>query len=277
VKEMNLDYVAAALCDEGIAALVFDHRGFGASEGLRGDIDPEQQIADYGTAIDVAERMPGLDTGRLGVWGSSYSGGHVLCVSARDARVRAAVAQVPTISGGEAMRRRHDAAGLQAQRERFAGERAALRAGAPPTYVPAAQVTGGPPDPGREILDPVDPSVLPPAPEGTYADADRGRFYADLPDARRRTWRNRVTLSSFERYAGYEPGELITGSSAPLLVITADRDTITPTDLIDAAVARARTAREVETLAVPGGHYALYTDHRERCARAAAAFLAARL
>ena len=40
VKEMNLDYFAAAFRDAGIAALVFDHRGFGASEGPRGDIDP---------------------------------------------------------------------------------------------------------------------------------------------------------------------------------------------------------------------------------------------
>jgi pimeloyl-ACP methyl ester carboxylesterase len=277
VKEMNLDYVAAALCDVGVAALVYDHRGFGASEGLRGDADPHQQIADHRSAIDAAAGMADLDVGRLGVWGSSYSGGHVLCVAADDARVRAVVAQVPTISGGEATRRRHDAAGLAELRRRFAAERAALARGAPPTYVPAAVVTGGPPDPGREVLDPVAPHALPPAPEGVYADAERGRYYADLPAERRRTWRNRVTLSSFERYARYEPGERIADSPAPLLVITAAQDTITPTDLIDAAVARVRGAREIETLTVPGGHYALYTDHRERCARAAAAFFADRL
>jgi uncharacterized protein len=274
VKEMNLDLFATAFARAGIASLVFDHRGFGASEGLRGDIDPEEQIADYGTALDRLEAEEGVDAGRLGVWGTSYSGGHVLCVAARDARVRAAVAQVPTISGGETARRRRDPAARADLAAGFAAERESLRRGAPPTYVPAADAPGAPDLPGEELVS-VDPSALPPAPTGVYSDADRGRFYADLPEERRRTWRNRVTLRSLERYESYEPGRLISASSAPLLVITAQDDTVTPTDLTAAAVAGA--SRDVETLSVPGGHYAVYTSERDRCAHTAAEFLAARL
>jgi dipeptidyl aminopeptidase/acylaminoacyl peptidase len=274
VKEMNLDYVAAAFCDVGVASLVFDHRGFGGSEGLRGDIDPLRQIADYGAALEAAERMSVVDRTRLGVWGTSYSGGHVLCVSAQDARVRAAVAQVPTISGGEASRRRRDPAGLRALDADFARERDALAAGRPPRYVQAAEVSGGPEEPQGDPA-PVDPWELPPAPDGVYADVDRGRFYAELPVERRRTWRNRITLLSLERYAAYEPGASLSASSEPLLVITAEDDTITPTDLTRDAIAR--SGRDVETLSVPGGHYAVYTNHRERCARAAAEFMARHL
>jgi dipeptidyl aminopeptidase/acylaminoacyl peptidase len=251
VKEMNLDYFAAAFRDAGIAALVFDHRGFGASEGPRGDIDPALQIADYGSALDAAERMDGVDAGRLGVWGTSYSGGHVLCVARDDRRVRAAVAQVPTISGGEATRR---------------------RARTPPAteYVPAAD-TGGH-DFDGDGGDPVDPRELPPAPDGEYPDADRWRFYAELPAERRRTWRNRITARSLERYAAYEPGACMPDVAVPLLVVLAEDDTVTPSDLIRDAV-RA-SGGNVATLAVPGGHYAVYTNHRDRTARAAAAFMA---
>jgi dipeptidyl aminopeptidase/acylaminoacyl peptidase len=273
VKEMNLDYFAAAICDEGIAALVFDHRGFGGSDGVRGDIDPAQQIDDYRTALGVAERMDGVDPGRLGVWGTSFSGGHVICLAAGDDRVRAAVAQVPTISGGAVSRRRRDAAALRVLEEEFARERTSLAAGGVPRHVPAAEV-GDTSDLRAEpaVPSPVAPAELPFAPDGGYADADRGRFYAELPAQRRRTWRNRITLLSLERYASYEPGELLSASSAPLLVITAEDDTVTPTDLTRDAIARA--GRAVETLSVPGGHYAVYTDQREHCARAAAAFLA---
>jgi uncharacterized protein len=274
VKEMNLDYVAAAFCDAGIAALVFDHRGLGASDGLRGDIDPERQIADYCSALDAAERIDGVDAERLGVWGTSFSGGHVLCVAADDALVRAAVAQVPTISGSEATRRRRGEGGL---REELAREDAALAAGRA-RYVPAADVgdTADHLHVEHEPREPIDPTQLPSAPSGEYRDGDRGRFYADLPEPRRRTWRNRVTLRSFARYAAYEPGRCLARlGSTPLLVVYADADTITPTDLIEHAVRRA--GAHVETLALRGGHYCVYTNHRERAARAAAAFLARHL
>jgi uncharacterized protein len=136
--------------------------------------------------------------------------------------------------------------------------------------VPAAD-TGGR-DLDGDGVDPVDPTELPPAPDGEYADADRWRFYAELPPERRRTWRNRITSRSLERYAAYEPGRCMPGIAVPLLVILADDDTITPADLIRDAVETA--GDNVETLAVPGGHYAVYTNHRERAARAAAAFMA---
>jgi uncharacterized protein len=257
VKEMNLDYFAAAFCDAGIASLVFDHRGFGASEGPRGDIDPHQQLADYRSALDAAEGLDGVDGQRLGAWGTSFSGGHVLPLARDDARVRAAVAQVPTISGGEATRRR--------------GGRAT-----PTTeYVPAADTGDRGVEDHGEILDPVAATELPPAPDGEYPDRDRWRFYAELPPERRRTWRNRITSRSLERYAAYEPGRCMAAVDVPLLVILAENDTITPADLIRDAVGRA--GGDVTTLSLPGGHYGVYTNHRDRAARAAAAFLAERL
>ena len=100
VKEMYLDRFAEAFAEAGIGAVVFDNRNFGASDGEpRQEIDPWQQIRDYRDAITWASGLPEVDAERIGIWGSSYSGAHVLVVSAIDRRVKCVVAQVPLISG----------------------------------------------------------------------------------------------------------------------------------------------------------------------------------
>jgi hypothetical protein len=72
-----------------------------ADGGLRHDIDPWRQIGDWRRAISFLESLPVVDPGRIGVWGTSYAGGHVLVLGATDRRIRAVVSQVPTISGYE--------------------------------------------------------------------------------------------------------------------------------------------------------------------------------
>src|SRR6266542_2445351 len=100
VKEMYLDSFAEAFAAAGLAALVFDNRNFGASDGEpRLEIDPWAQVSDYRDAITYARTRPELDRERIGVWGSSYSGGHVLVIGAIDRRVKCVVAQVPLVSG----------------------------------------------------------------------------------------------------------------------------------------------------------------------------------
>jgi uncharacterized protein len=276
---MNLDYVAASLADAGIASLVFDHRGFGASTGPRGDLDPEVQIEDYRVVLTLAGEMEGVDPARLGVWGTSYSGGHVLCVAARDERVRAVVSQVPTISGSENLRRRHDPDSFATLRTRLERERAEVDAGAPPTFT---RLLPELPRPGTKVTarvappDPVDPWDLPPAPLGAYDDEHAHNFYEELGSVRLRTWENRSTLLSVDRYADYEPGQCMAAlAPTPLLVIIADEDTITPTDLaLDAA---ARAGDHVEVFMIPGGHYNAYAVGRPHATRAATAFFARHL
>src|SRR5215207_10522315 len=100
VKEMYLDAYAEVFAEAGLAVLVFDNRNFGASEGEpRGEIDPWAQIRDYRHAITYARSLPEVDRERIGIWGSSYSGGHVLVVGAIDRRVRCVVSQLPLITG----------------------------------------------------------------------------------------------------------------------------------------------------------------------------------
>ncbi len=71
----------------GFGALVFDYRHFGDSEG-----DPRQlvsirrQLQDWQSAIAFARGLPGVDPDRIALWGSSFSGGHVIVTAARDAK-----------------------------------------------------------------------------------------------------------------------------------------------------------------------------------------------
>lgn len=96
VKEAYLDRYAEAFASAGLAVLVYDHRGFGDSDGgPRQEIDPWRQIEDCRHAITFATFLDSIDPARIGLWGTSYSAAHALQVAATDRRVKAVVAQVP--------------------------------------------------------------------------------------------------------------------------------------------------------------------------------------
>jgi pimeloyl-ACP methyl ester carboxylesterase len=118
VKELIMPEYAQLFLRERVACLVFDYRCLGASDGEpRQHLDPWKQIADYRSAIDAVsylEQFHGvLDPGRIGVWGISYSGGHVLAVAALDFRVKCAVSQIPIIEGWYNAMRAHGSVGYR--------------------------------------------------------------------------------------------------------------------------------------------------------------------
>ena len=79
----------------GIAALVFDHRGFGDSAGEPDLFHPARQLDDWRAALAFARSLPGVDAGRVATFGSSMGGGNALAAAAGDPGVAAAVSQVP--------------------------------------------------------------------------------------------------------------------------------------------------------------------------------------
>ncbi|MBC7378731.1 MAG: acetylxylan esterase, partial [Burkholderiaceae bacterium] len=119
LKEQSLDRYAELFCAAGFICMVYDHRNLGASDGEpRGEIDPWRQVLDTRHALSVLRNTQGVDRERIGLWGTSYSGGHALVVSALDRRVKCVVSQVMTIDGGEAGRRRMPGPALEAFRAR---------------------------------------------------------------------------------------------------------------------------------------------------------------
>ncbi len=79
----------------GIAALLFDHRGFGDSDGEPDRFEPRRQLADWRAAIARARQLPGVDPDRVATFGSSMGGGNALAAAAADRRIAAVVSQVP--------------------------------------------------------------------------------------------------------------------------------------------------------------------------------------
>jgi alpha-beta hydrolase superfamily lysophospholipase len=86
---------AERFADAGVAALVFDHRGFGDSTGEPDHVDPAQQLEDWRAAIAYARSLPGVDPGRIATFGSSLGGGNALAAAAEDSAIAAAISQVP--------------------------------------------------------------------------------------------------------------------------------------------------------------------------------------
>jgi hypothetical protein len=108
VKELVQPDYARVFARAGVAALVFDYRNFGTSDGEpRQHIDPWSQIEDYKNAISYVETRSEIDRERIGVWGISYSGGHVLIVGATDPRVKCVVSNIPVVDGLLTMRLVH--------------------------------------------------------------------------------------------------------------------------------------------------------------------------
>ena len=100
IREAGLDAYARRFADAGLAALVFDYRHFGASEGEpRQLLDIDRQLADWAAAITYARSRQDADPARVALWGTSFGGGHVLATAARDRRVAAVVVQVPFVDG----------------------------------------------------------------------------------------------------------------------------------------------------------------------------------
>jgi pimeloyl-ACP methyl ester carboxylesterase len=79
----------------GLAALVFDHRGFGDSEGEPDLFQPRRQLDDWRAAIAFARALPDIDPARVATFGSSMGGGNALAAAADDPAVAAVVSQVP--------------------------------------------------------------------------------------------------------------------------------------------------------------------------------------
>jgi len=235
---MYLDAFAETFSRAGLAALVYDNRCTGASAGEpRQELDPWAQVRDYRHAITYACTLAEVDRDRIGVWGSSYSGAHVIVVGAMDRRVRCVVSQVPLISGWRLAQRLIRADLIAPVREQFDADRAARAAGQPPGMIPVVS------------NDPAGAAALP--------TADSYEWFTSTGRTRAPSWRNEVTLRSVEMFTEYEPGVYIDRvSPTPLLMVLAARDHLTVVDQALEAYNRALEPKRLELL--PGGHFEAY-------------------
>ena len=101
VREMFLDRYAEAFATAGFTTLVYDHFGFGSSDGEpRQWPSPSVQLDGYRDAVAWLGTQASVDPDRIGIWGSSFSGGEVIMLAAEDLPIACAVAQVPAFAEG---------------------------------------------------------------------------------------------------------------------------------------------------------------------------------
>ncbi|KPI35574.1 putative 31.7 kDa protein in traX-finO intergenic region [Cyphellophora attinorum] len=241
LKEMDLDTFADYFTSRlPLTCLVYDNRGFGASDTKEGqprqEILPVQQTSDYSDAITYAQTREEVDSKKIGIWGSSYSGGHVLWVGAVDKRVKAVLCQVPCVDGYSNFQRliRPDFVG--GLNEMFEQDRHARAAGKPAGTLPVVDEN------------PAAPSALPTPDSYTFFTAW----------GKKSPWKNEVTVKSIEAFREYNPSAHIHHiSPTPLLMTVAENDVLTPTDLAIEAYSRAREPKQLNLL--PGGHFDGYS------------------
>jgi dienelactone hydrolase len=235
VKEMLLPAFAEALAKAGIATLLVDFAGFGASAGVpRQHVDPRAQIRDMRRGLDHLARDPRIDASKLGVWGPSMCGAHALVLAGTDPRIRAAVSIIPFVKAASRPPNLHVALALAAH-----AVRSALRLS--PRTIAAAGRPGA-----RAVMT-----------------NDGALDWIQAVTRQAPLFRNEVTVASLLEVGAYRPMRMIgrAGIRVPLRTILATDDTITP-----AASARAelRAAGDHDVVEFPGSHFELFEEHLQR-------------
>jgi len=241
-KEIVLPHVARIVTGAGVQVLTFDYRGFGESGGRRRQhIDPWMQIRDYQNALTWAERREDVDPDRLGAFGISYSGGHVLILAAIDARVRAVVSVVPVIDGYPNMRRVHGERRFRELEHAVLDDLRARTDGAGGT-IPMSSL-----DPDRELSVWPFPRIHEVFHQIRETEAERHEHWS--------------TIESLELLLRYDVGPYLPRIlDKAVMMVVAEGDNITPWDLEIGAFDGLRCPRKRLEILPSVSHMSLYSD-----------------
>jgi dienelactone hydrolase len=226
VKEMFLDDYAAAFAAAGFTTLAFDNFGFGASDGEpRQSPAPDLLLQGYRDGVAWIARRPGVDASRIGLWGSSLSGGIVISLAAETIGIACAVAQVPNFGdGGAAV-----PAGLIEEFGRIA-ERADVDATVPAVTDSADGV-------------------------GVMYEDGAHEWFTRVAAERAPSWRNELLAAGIAALGAHRPVDDLPKARVPLLLIVAPDDHLTPPGPGQRIAA---AAPNVEVVEIPGNHFSAY-------------------
>ncbi len=98
-KRLLFGDFATLLTARGWAAVAFDYRGFGESDGPRGRLFPEEQLADIAAAVTFVTTREELDPRRIAALGISLGGANAVSATARDPRIAVCAALIAVADG----------------------------------------------------------------------------------------------------------------------------------------------------------------------------------
>lgn len=217
--------------------LAYDNINFGASGGEpRQEADPQLQRRGYRDAITFVGLRPDVDKERIGIWGTSYSGGHVLEVAAHDRRVKCVVSQIAFASGFTNFLRRTLPANRKAVLDLQNADREARFLGRSPAMIKAVSNVPG-------------EACVMPGPDAYKYFTEQAKHAPN--------WRNEVTLRSVDNTRGLENDAYVQHiSPTPLMMILALEDELAPPDLSIAMYEKALEPKKL--VLIPGHHFTPY-------------------
>src|SRR5664279_68652 len=226
IKEITLPGYAERFCAAGFVVLVFDYRHYGDSDGVpRNHLDPHEQQQDVGNAITWLRAQPEVDLNRVGGWGISLGGVHMLYLGAYDRRLKAVVSVATGLNALEGMMGRTGLQGflgyLNADRDRR------LQTGEIATYIPAVSMPGN---------------------GGMMAFPEAYEFYTDAKKTYAPMYDNRVTLESVEYLlADHSSDSAHLIAPTALLMIHGAKDVV-PTEMVRGVFERAGEPKKLIVL-----------------------------
>ncbi|HJW51715.1 MAG TPA: alpha/beta fold hydrolase [Burkholderiaceae bacterium] len=245
-RDCGLEPFAERFVQAGIAVLLFDYRHFGASDGQpRQLLSIRKELQDWKAAVAFARTLPGVDAKRIGLWGTSLSGGHVITTAANDPSIAAISAQQPMVDGF--------AATLQMVRYAGAFQLARLAA-----YGLADQLRA------FVGLSPVTlPIVGQPGEFATLSSHDSASGYGAVAGP---GWKNEMTARMALTLMSYRPISKALNLKCPTLIQACMKDTVAPAP---AAVKLARKAGpNVILKQYDMGHFDIYVGRNRETALA---------
>jgi dienelactone hydrolase len=235
VRTMRLDAYAERFSAAGYACLVFDYRYFGDSEGQpRQLLDIRKQLQDWTAAVAYARTLPGIDDNRIGLWGTSFSGGHVIATAARLPGIAAVIAQCPFSDSIASLSRLSPliSARITALAVR---DLIGARLGRPPVMVPTA---GNPGEVALMNAPDAYPGFLKLVPTGASV-------------------RNEVAARIGVTILPYRPGRLAAKVTCPILFCVCESDSVAPSGPTRRYAA---AAPHGEVKLYTEGHFDIYVD-----------------
>ncbi len=242
--EHHLASFAEIFAQAGFCVLIYDHRNCGMSTGEpRYEINPEIQIKDYSQAITYAQSLPSVKSNAIGIWGTSYSGGHVLVVAANDERVKSVVTQVPFIKGHhDYLKKQYPDKWLSILKS-YERDNLNRTAGKAPQKIPVVSLD-------KKIT-------------AVMTDERAYDFFTSV-----KNWPNEVTLQSVAMSGDYYPINSIEHiKQIPILFIVSQQDNINPKKF--ALEAYEKVSEHKKLIILKGDHFSVYLEEFSFAAQSA--------
>ena len=240
-RTFALPKFAERFAKNNFAVFLFDYRYFGDSDGEpRNRVNPKKQLEDWSGAISHVRTITEINSDRIAMWGSSFSGGHVIVTAAKDPKIRAIVAQVPFVCGMSTVFRISTSGGINSAFSYTIKSISSIIRDLYSTYVLK-----------KPYYVPVvgDPNTF-----AVMNTPESKQGYLELvPEDSK--WENKCTAKDLIFVMFYRPLNYASKVKAPALIIMGEEDSLISPKTLEKCVSKMKNA---QLLRLPTNHFSVY-------------------